>query len=106
MNIGVHCIPVMYPTRNPVRPYLLIAPSRRLTPSYLFSEIGEHLFEKAWQNPTCKYETALAILVTGVGITQSVWRRATGWTDRARLPAGQDFSFLHSVQTDSGAHPA
>jgi hypothetical protein len=31
---------------------------------------------------------------------------ATGWTARVRFPAMQDFSLLHSVQTDSGAHPA
>jgi hypothetical protein len=30
---------------------------------------------------------------------------ATGWTTRVRLPAGQDFSLPHSVQTGSGAHP-
>jgi hypothetical protein len=37
--------------------------------SYLFSEIGGHLFEKAWQKPTCKYEIGLAILFNGVGMT-------------------------------------
>jgi hypothetical protein len=32
---------------------------------------------------------------------------ATGWTDGVRLPAGaRDFSLLHSVQTNCGAHPA
>jgi hypothetical protein len=33
---------------------------------------------------------------------------ATGydWMGRVRFPAVQDFSLLHSVQTDSGAHPA
>jgi hypothetical protein len=39
------------------------------------------------------------------GIAQSVWRRHTGWTTRVRFLAVQDFSFLHSVQTDTGAHP-
>jgi hypothetical protein len=42
----------------------------------------------------------------GVGIAQSVQRRATGWTTGVRFPAGQDFSLLHSVQTGSGAHLA
>jgi hypothetical protein len=31
---------------------------------------------------------------------------ATGWTAGVRLPAVQDFSLLHSVQTGSGTHPA
>jgi hypothetical protein len=35
--------------------------------------------------------------------------RATRWTtERSKFesPEGQDFSFLHDVQTGSGAHPA
>jgi hypothetical protein len=32
----------------------------------------------------------------GVGIAQSVYRRATGWTARVRFPAVQDFSLLSS----------
>jgi hypothetical protein len=31
---------------------------------------------------------------------------ATGCMARVRFPAVQDFSLLHSIQTDSGAHPA
>jgi hypothetical protein len=31
---------------------------------------------------------------------------ATGWTGQVRFPAVQDFSLLHSAQTDIGAHPA
>jgi hypothetical protein len=32
---------------------------------------------------------------------------AMGWTTRVRIPAGAiNLSLLHSVQTDSGAHPA
>jgi hypothetical protein len=38
-------------------------------------------------------------------IAQSVWRRAMGWMAKVRFPAVQDFSLLHSVHTDSGAHP-
>jgi hypothetical protein len=30
----------------------------------------------------------------------------TGWRARVGFPAVQDFSLLHSVQTDSEAHPA
>jgi hypothetical protein len=30
----------------------------------------------------------------------------TGWTARVRFPAVKDFSLLHSVQTEPGAHPA
>jgi hypothetical protein len=30
---------------------------------------------------------------------------ATEWTARVRFPAVHDFSLLHSVQTDSRAHP-
>jgi hypothetical protein len=30
---------------------------------------------------------------------------AAGWTTQVRFPVGQDFSFLHSVQTGSGVHP-
>jgi hypothetical protein len=31
---------------------------------------------------------------------------ATGWMDGVRFPAGaRDYSFLHSDQTGSGAHP-
>jgi hypothetical protein len=37
-------------------------------------------------------------------LLKSVYRRATDWTARVRFPAWQVFS-LHSVQTDSGAHP-
>jgi hypothetical protein len=29
-----------------------------------------------------------------------------GWATQVRFPAVKDFSLLHSVQTDSGAHPA
>jgi hypothetical protein len=46
------------------------------------------------------------VLKTGVGIAQPVKQRATGWMPRIRFPAGQDFSLLHAVQTDSGAHPS
>jgi hypothetical protein len=31
---------------------------------------------------------------------------ATGWKSRIQFPAVQDFSLFHSVQTDTGAHPA
>jgi hypothetical protein len=44
--------------------------------------------------------------VMGVGIAQSVERRATSWMAQVRFPAGQGVSLLHSVQTSSGAHPA
>jgi hypothetical protein len=40
------------------------------------------------------------------GIAQSVWRRATCWAARVQFPAVKDFSLLHSVQPDPGAHPA
>jgi hypothetical protein len=51
--------------------------------------------------------TFLNILTpTAVGIAQSVWRRAKGWVARLRFPTVQDFSALHRVQADSGAHPA
>jgi hypothetical protein len=34
-------------------------------------------------------------------------KRATGWTAGVRFPAGtREFSFLHSVHTGSGTHPA
>jgi hypothetical protein len=36
---------------------------------------------------------------------QLVEKRAAGWTVRVRLPAIQEFSLLHSVQTGSGANP-
>jgi hypothetical protein len=36
----------------------------------------------------------------------SVERRAMGWMARVRFPAVLDFSFLHSLQIDPGAHPA
>jgi hypothetical protein len=42
----------------------------------------------------------------GVEIAQLVQQRATSWTARVRFPEVQDFSLLHSLQTDSGAHPA
>jgi hypothetical protein len=42
----------------------------------------------------------------GVGIAQSVQRRARGWMARVRFQAVQDYSVLCSVQTDSGVHPA
>jgi hypothetical protein len=48
----------------------------------------------------------VSLLFKRVGIAQSVWRRATGWTARVRIPTVQDFSLLHSAQTDSGVHPA
>jgi hypothetical protein len=39
-------------------------------------------------------------------IAQSVQRRAVGWTARVLFPAVQDFSLLHSVQTDPTARLA
>jgi hypothetical protein len=39
-------------------------------------------------------------------ISQSVERRARGWTYRIQFPAVQNFSLLHRVQIESGAHPA
>jgi hypothetical protein len=43
---------------------------------------------------------------TGVGVAQSVQQWGTGRMAWARFPAGQDFSLLHTVQTESRAHPA
>jgi hypothetical protein len=43
---------------------------------------------------------------TFAGIAQSINRRAMGWTAWVQFPAVQDFSLLHSVQTDSWANPA
>jgi hypothetical protein len=43
------------------------------------------------------------------GIAQSVQRLATGWATEGsefEYRWGQEFSLLHVVQTDSGAHPA
>jgi hypothetical protein len=42
----------------------------------------------------------------GVGIAQSVYWWATGWTARVRFPAGKEFFLLHSFQTVSRIHPA
>jgi hypothetical protein len=39
---------------------------------------------------------------SGVGIAQSVERRKA----RVRFPAVYDFSLLHNIETDCGAHPA
>jgi hypothetical protein len=39
-------------------------------------------------------------------MAQSAQRRATGWAARVRFPAVQDYSLLHSDQTDSESHPA
>jgi hypothetical protein len=54
----------------------------------------------------CKYIKCIYPYVTvwGVGIAQSVQRRATGWKAGARSPAGaRDYSLLCCVQTGSGA---
>jgi hypothetical protein len=41
------------------------------------------------------------------GMAQSVGRRGTCWTAWVRLPAeARGFSLVHSVQTESEAHPA
>jgi len=41
------------------------------------------------------------------GVTLPVSDKATGWTTGVRFPAGAGiFSFLHRVQSGSGAHPA
>jgi hypothetical protein len=45
-------------------------------------------------------------LCSAVGIAQSVFQQALGWTAQVQFSAVQDFSLLHSVQTNSGAHPA
>jgi hypothetical protein len=37
--------------------------------------------------------------------TSTISLLATDWTARIRIPAVQGFSFLHSVQTGSAAHP-
>jgi hypothetical protein len=41
-----------------------------------------------------------------VGIAQSVQQRAKGWTAGVDSRQEQDFSLVHSIETDSGAHPA
>jgi hypothetical protein len=48
------------------------------------------------------------VYVSGAGIAQSVQRLATGWTTKRsefEFLYGQEFSFLHVVQTGSGVHP-
>jgi hypothetical protein len=46
-------------------------------------------------------------MAPGARIAQSVQRRAMGWTAGIRFQArSRDFSLLHSVQTDFGAHQA
>jgi hypothetical protein len=42
----------------------------------------------------------------GAGIAQSVQRLPTDWTTHGSELQGQEFSFLHVVQSGSGAHPA
>jgi hypothetical protein len=44
--------------------------------------------------------------IWGIGIAQSVQRRAMGWTAGVRFPAEAINYLLHSVQTGSEAHPA
>jgi hypothetical protein len=42
----------------------------------------------------------------GVGLAQSVWRQATGWTSGVQFPAEEIFFCFLERQTGSRAHPA
>jgi hypothetical protein len=43
---------------------------------------------------------------SGIEAILSVYRWAAEWKVWVRFPAVQEFNLLHSVQTDTGAHPA
>jgi hypothetical protein len=46
-------------------------------------------------------------MVNATGMTQSIWRQATGSTVDIRFPtAAKDLSLLHVIQTGSEVHPA
>jgi hypothetical protein len=62
-------------------------------------------FRNKWIRDT-KYNFPLLLLSKGVGIAQSVERRATDSTAMVLFPKMQDFSLFHSVQAGCRAHPA
>jgi hypothetical protein len=50
--------------------------------------------------------TSIYIYILGVGIAQTVKRRATSWTAMVRKLTGTRSFFLNKFQSGSGAHPA